>query len=323
MYSLRFNKLINASVVLVGGIMILAFVLRFLHKFHHPDGIQSVGGYYQSGGGSDYCNWDNEWNGLAGYRGPWPSCPKREAKKEAYVTLLLTNDYTLTTLKLKCSMEKVNATRPLLVLYDQNEILDSTLDKLHDAGIETRPIGKMIKFPNTFAKRFSINWTKLKLWKMEEFTKIVYLDSDMFMVQNVDHLFDIGVDFAITADADRFVSSCSPFGFNQAGLFVLSPCRAVFDHMYSMVKHNETLQFRNSDAEQGFLNYYYQYNRVLLPTSYNFLAYRFWNTPLRDSAKVIHYTAYKPFHIKNKEDEKDYHQPWLDCDISNLGPHTE
>jgi len=299
--------------------LIVIFLSRhLLHRNNNkPDHLEPFG-YYPGGDLAQHGNW-NEWNGIAGYQGPWPSCIKRQPKKETYLSLLLTNEYTLTTLKLKCSMEKVNANRPLLILYDQNEILQSNIELLNNAGIETRPVGEMISFPNTFAKRFSINWTKLKLWTMEEYTKIVYLDADMFMVQNVDHLFDLETDFAIPADADRFVSSCSPMGFNQAGLFVMVPCKAVFEHMYSMVKDNETLQFRNSDAEQGFLNFYYQFNRYLLPPSYNFLAYRFWNTPMRQNAMIIHYTAHKPFHIRTKEDMHEYHQPWLQCDVSGLG----
>lgn len=306
-----FNKLLASSVVIVFLITSAILIVRLIH--HHKENALVIGDYYYQYGDNG-----EEWKGLPGYRGPWPSCPKREPKREIYATLLLTDEYTETVLKLACSMKNVNATRPLIVFYDKKEILKSNLEIIQNAGIETRSISEIISFPNSFAKRFSINWTKLLFWKMEEFTRILYLDADMFMLRNVDHLFDYKEDFIVAADADRFVSSCSPFGFNQAGLFVMSPCKEVFDHMFSMIKHNKSLQFRHSDAEQGFLNFYYQYNRLLLSPSYNFLAYKFWDTPMRQNIMVIHYTANKPFHIKKKEDVHEYHQPWLQCDTSKL-----
>jgi len=257
----------------------------------------------------------NEWDGLPGFGGPFPLCNNSRTKKEIFATLLLTDNYVTTVLKLDCSLKKVGSTRPLVVFYT-TELSKESLLRLHSSGIQTQPI-EPLKYPNHHAPRFVINWTKLRLWTMEMYSKILYLDGDMFVLQNIDHLFDLPTSFAITVDSDRnYMKKCTPMGMNQAGLFVMEPCQDVFNDMIMKLDKNETIQFQNSDAEQGFLNYYFQYVRYLLPLEYNFLADRLWNTPLRSLAKVVHYTSFKPFHPGGPL--FDYHQPWLDCPIDNL-----
>jgi len=97
------------------------------------------------------------------------------------------------------------------------------------------------------------------------------------IVKNIDELFSLPFVFAVPADRERWACG-GPLGFNQVGLLVIWPCLATYDQMVEMVSANETLQFRNSDAEQGFLNYYFQNLRILLPPAYNFLPHKFWNT---------------------------------------------
>jgi len=237
----------------------------------------------------------------------------QEKKNEIFVSFLLTEEYLTTILKLHCSLQKVKSTRPLVVFYFQGAISNKSILRLKSSGIETKPI-EPLKYPNYMIKRFSINWTKLRLWTMEQYSKIVFLDGDMFVLENIDHLFDIPTPFAIPVDTDRqHLSKCSPMGMNQAGLFVMTPCKSIFENMIFQIENNQSLQFQNSDAEQGFFNYYFQFVRFLLPLDYNFLAHRHWNSHLRTHAKVLHYTTYKPFHEGGPI--FDYHQPWLECQI--------
>jgi len=263
----------------------------------------------------DDTEWKDEWSGLYGYEGPFPTCSSPTFKNEIFATMLLTNNYLPSLLKLYCSMKQVKTTRPLVVFYDSTTISEESLDILYSHGIEAQPIELMF-ISNKFIDRFSINWTKLRFWKMEQYSKIIYLDSDMFLLQNIDHLFDLPNTFAIPADTDRHACG-GPMGFNQAGLFVLQPCESIYHDMMSLVTSDPKYQFQYSDAEQGFLNFYFQFNRILLPPDYNFLAHNKWNTGLRDNAKVIHYTAYKPFQSKDGE-YFPWFQPWLDCQLENI-----
>jgi len=276
------------------------------HHHHHPQSSSSSSGYSYGEG--------SEWDGLPGYLGPFHRCNKNHHGKRVFVTLLMTEPYLVSVLKLACSLRQVNSKYPLLVLHPST-ISEGTLEILRSQGIETRET-ELITFPNSFADRFRVNWTKLRLWQLTEYSKIVYLDADTFVLQNVDELFDIHVPFAIPADTERQCYRCGPMGFNQAGVFVTEPCLATFADMMRLITTDSSMRFENSDSEQGFLNYYFQYQRYLLPPDYNFLCHQFWDTPLRDRAKVLHYTMQKPWWGTRK----NYHDPWYQCYVPDVDP---
>jgi len=229
--------------------------------------------------------------------------------------MLLTPTYVHAVLKLSCSLRQVYSRYPLLVLYDAAQIGASVLDQLHNAGINTQAV-ELISFPNSFADRFSINWTKLRLWQLTQYDRVVYMDSDMFVAQNIDELFTLPADvpLAVAVDTDRHCNNCGPMGMNQAGLLVLTPCAATYDAMLSLARSDVRYQFQSTDAEQGFLNHYWKFNRMLLPPAYNFLPHQLYEEKgLRSLAKVYHYTARKPFAEGASEANLPYHQQWFDC----------
>jgi len=279
---------------------------------HHP-----VNPY--QGPPDSYQGSHTEWNGLPGFEGPFSTSSDCEIRmnsqattKQIYGTLLLTDDYLIAVLKLRCSLKRVASIRPLVVFY--HNISQATLTTLHSYGLQTKTI-KLLSYPNYFAKRFSTNWSKLRFWEMVEYDRIVYLDSDMIVLQNIDPLFSLPAPFAVPPDNERYACG-GPMGFNQAGLLVITPCVETYQQMIAIIETNTTLQFRNSDAEQGFLNYYFQNTRILLPSTYNVLPHKSWNTPLREQAKVIHYTANKPFAPTGwtpLAKYEPYHYPWLNC----------
>ena len=43
-------------------------------------------------------------------------------------------------------------------------------------------------------------FTKIALWRQTQYSKIVYLDADMVVLQNLDHLFQLDVPFAAAPD---------------------------------------------------------------------------------------------------------------------------
>jgi len=273
---------------------------------------------------SGYSYWEgSEWDGVQGYLGPFPRCNRHQhhhhqggGGRRVYATLLMTEPYLTGVLKWACSLRQVNSGYGLLVLHPPT-ISEATLATLGRHDIETRVI-ELIRFPNSFADRFQINWTKLRLWQLTEFSKIVYMDSDTFVLQNVDELFEIDAPFAIPADTERKCYQCSPMGYNQAGVFVMEPCQATFDDMMCQINSDAGVRFENSDSEQGFFNYYFQYQRHLLPPDYSFLPHQFWDTPLRERAKVLHYTMFKPW--LGASSRKDYHDAWFKCQVADVDP---
>lgn len=120
---------------------------------------------------------------------------------KAYVTLLGTNDFIQGTLTLWQSLRNVGAQYPLVV------IINSTINQMNrylltKRGITyyemenlTYPEGttqNMIAdgWPEGCVNNFAATIQKFHIFKLVEYEKIVYLDSDMMVLKNIDYLFD-------------------------------------------------------------------------------------------------------------------------------------
>lgn len=123
-----------------------------------------------------------------------------------------------------------------------------------------------------YCPRFALNWIKLRAWTLEEFDAVLMVDSDVTVVGNVTPAFSLPTPFAAVAEQDKGVISywcvldglcwstpkvlprCnnrySSLGRIQGGVLMLRPCKAVFDHMVSLVQGDRLLQYRNHFAEQ-------------------------------------------------------------------------
>jgi len=111
-------------------------------------------------------------------------------------------------------------------------------------------------------------FTKLQLWKLTEYERIVYMDSDLFPLINTEELFHLDLDqhssqdppfnysFAATPNLvgknDKGQLIIGP-GFN-AGFFVLKPDQAMFDRIWARAMDPEQPWNMNKDMEQGLLN---------------------------------------------------------------------
>ena len=76
----------------------------------------------------------------------------------------------------------------------------------------------MTEFPWTTAQtlaaeRFSLVWTKLRAFELEEYNKVILIDSDMLVRKNMDELMDLsldGTDSSKPGIAASFACSCNP-----------------------------------------------------------------------------------------------------------------
>lgn len=63
-------------------------------------------------------------------------------------------------------------------------------------------------------------WSKLKIWQMTQFRRIVYLDGDMLALRSIESLFEIEADFAVPFCEDIII-----------GLMVIRPNEAIFQDL--------------------------------------------------------------------------------------------
>ena len=107
--------------------------------------------------------------------------------KGAYVTLLYgDNMYFIGTLVFIVSLLKTKPIYDTLLLYT-NDVPKYKIDMLEKYYTKLIPI-EYIKFNDIKRKRFVDVYTKLQIFKLIDYDKILFMDNDMLVQKNIDHL---------------------------------------------------------------------------------------------------------------------------------------
>ena len=218
--------------------------------------------------------------------------------KNAYVTMLCGGDaYVPGAEALGKSLSASRTPYPKVAMVT-TDVTEAARTLLTSQGWLIRPVEPI---PNPHPDRellftrFGNVFTKLQAWSLVEFEKMVFLDADTIVIQNVDELFD-RPEFA--AGPDYFV----PDRFNS-GVMVLTPSQTTYDKMRKTLLTTESYD----GGDQGFLNLFFANwygmppgNR--LPAGFNmhhfilqFLLSQPSLKPMAKEAKIIHYTLQKPW----------------------------
>lgn len=223
------------------------------------------------------------------------------AGREAYVTMSGPG-YVIGTKLLWFSLKQAGATRSLVVLVPRGD------SKKHKAalaelimfsrfvdGVQVRPVDVVPNpDPKGFA-RFRDVYTKLRVWQLTEFTRVVFIDSDVIVRKNMDELFQMpDVDALIAApDIGWKAPDSLPLRVNT-GVLVVKPSKARFKKMMADIASVESYD----GGDQGFLIRHYGMNQFVLPMHYNVLRRVEQSMPeLFDLklARAVHYVGTKPW----------------------------
>ncbi|KAF4395531.1 hypothetical protein G4B88_010995 [Cannabis sativa] len=255
--------------------------------------------------------------------------------KRAYVTFLAGNgDYVKGVVGLAKGLRKVKSAYPLVVaiLPDVPEEHRHILKSQGCIVREIEPIyppENQIQFAMAY---YVINYSKLRIWNFEEYRKMMYLDADIQVFENIDHLFDMEDGyFYATMDCfcektwshslqfkvgycqqcpDRVkwpaeMGSPPPLYFN-AGMFVFEPSHVTYQNLLHTLKITPPTPF----AEQDFLNMFFEKVFKPIPLEYNLVLAMLWRHPENvdfNQVKVAHYCAAgsKPWRFTGKEANMD------------------
>jgi glycogenin glucosyltransferase len=91
-------------------------------------------------------------------------------------------------------------------------------------------------------------FTKIALWRLTQFRKIVYLDADVVALRALDELFDIEAPFAAAPDIGW------PDAFNS-GVMVITPDMGEYWSLHTMAATGDSFD----GADQGLLNQYFEH----------------------------------------------------------------
>jgi glycogenin len=101
-------------------------------------------------------------------------------------------------------------------------------------------------------------FTKINLWKLVEFSKIVYIDADIVAYRAPDELFGVAAAFSAAPDIGW------PDLFNT-GVMVLTPDMGDYYAMMAMAERGISFD----GADQGLINMYFKHNYNRLSFTYN------------------------------------------------------
>ncbi|KAK4353389.1 hypothetical protein RND71_028907 [Anisodus tanguticus] len=167
---------------------------------------------------------------------------KSQSSGEAYVTLLYGDEFLLGVRVLGKSIRDSGSTKDMVVLISDG-VSQYANDLLRADGWIVEKISLLSNPNQVRPTRFWGVYTKLKVFNMTKYKKVVYLDADTIVVKSIDDLFKCGKFCANLKHSERL----------NSGVMVIEPSDEVFKDMMSKV----TTLPSYTGGDQGFLNSYY------------------------------------------------------------------
>eukprot|EP00794_Sanderia_malayensis_P011400 gene11400-12587_t len=252
---------------------------------------------------------------------------------EAFVSLTTNDEYAVGAIVLGKSLKQTKTKRRLVLLVtkgvseQKREQLSTVWDELFD--VEELNSGDDANLQLIARPELGVTFTKLKIWKLAQFKKCVFLDADTLVIQNIDDLFERD---ELSAAPDIGWPDC----FNS-GVFVFVPSQETYTALIQFA--NEHGSFDGGD--QGLLNSYFSdWNTKDISTHLSFLynmvssvcysyapAYRRYGK----DAKIVHFLgSVKPWHhafdhesshvhftTTSSQIDQDYVQMWWELYASS------
>lgn len=111
------------------------------------------------------------------------------SRREAYATVLHSSEgYVCGAIALAQSLLATGTTRDLIILLDKS-ITMAKRQALAAAGWKIRDIER-IRNPRAQKKSYNeYNYSKLRLWQLTDYDKVIFIDADIVVLRNLDVLF--------------------------------------------------------------------------------------------------------------------------------------
>ncbi|KAK7397213.1 hypothetical protein VNO78_18380 [Psophocarpus tetragonolobus] len=223
---------------------------------------------------------------LMGQQTSMPNDTALQVPKLAYVTVLHSSEaYVCGAITLAQSILQTKPMFPnsdLLLLADES-IGPESIMGLKAAGWKIKRIHRIL---SPFAKKGAYNewnYSKLRIWQLTMYDKIIFIDSDLLVLRSIHHLFFYPQLSAAPNKNTLF----------NSGLMVIEPSQCMFQKM--MNKTSKVHSYNGGD--QGFLNEIFTWWHRL-PTKINQL--KFFHTDdgkhkVPNDVYTIHYLGLKPW----------------------------
>ena len=241
--------------------------------------------------------------------------------KYSYITLLSDDSYIYGVMLLNKSLKDVNTQYPLEVLVTSNvtKPILNILEQLQLKYYIINPLqsDEMIKYNSKinskFAKTWSLSLTKLEIFKMTQYDKIIYLDADIMVLKNLDHLFKYP-HLTSAIDGEYFNLWPDDPHFN-AGIIIIEPDKDEYDKLIDFTFNNAFSNWNKHQciADQEILNLYFNnwpnQSNLHLNKYYDIFAPYIEEEQIEDvkeNCYFIHYIGRKPWRAFTKDPAETY-----------------
>lgn len=180
--------------------------------------------------------------------------------KNVYISYLGSHDYLLGLLALYYSWKKTNSENDFFVLLSEN-INEKVELNINSIGIKTIRAKLDLSFSETTqaeneifnVERWNNTLLKLKIFEFVQFSKIIFLDADMMVLRNLDHLFQYP---HMTATNAGFLYPGNEDWIElNSGLMVIEPQLGIFNEMLSLIPR--VAAKRKYFGDQNIINEFY------------------------------------------------------------------
>lgn len=232
------------------------------------------------------------------------------------MTLLSSDNYLDGMLVMARSLKQARAGYPLLVLTSPG-LSDATRHTLTAFGLATRDLPGRFTLPEDIMDKIDVprwrgTFDKLEAFNLVDFEKVVFIDADMMISRNIDHLFER--EHMSCANYYGGVAPYDHFTFPNSGLLVIQPEPGLADAIFSVWR--KVAETTDSFSDQNLLHHYYgnmfrdRRGSWRLPVTYNccsFLADRIarkhglnghFMSPDNNTVAVMHFSSHnKPWEM--------------------------
>jgi len=188
------------------------------------------------------------------------------------------------------SLKSNKSNHPLVCLY--SELSEHSIKKLSDLGVRLKKVSNIYNPYEDRHNRFETIFNKLHCWGLVEYERVIYLDSDVLNLKNMDSLFKHPIN-----DGGICACRCSDFFKKErakwrkkrgmsvyeegpappltwnGGFLMLSPNEKEFDKIINQVGKLPSYD----GTDQGFYVSYFGNNVTILPEEYNYSVWNFDN----------------------------------------------
>lgn len=179
--------------------------------------------------------------------------------KRTFVTLLSSPSYVEGVLVLHQSLKKYGKTRYPLLCVCSKSIEESIICRIKQEGINCFQLSRSATDDIDLSEqapgqnRWNNTFDKLLIWELTEYEKMVFLDSDMIVLENIDDLFEKPPFTAVA-----FGQLLFNWNHLNSGMMVIKPNKEVCQQLIAQIPNtvNLFLAERGSVGDEDVINHY-------------------------------------------------------------------